>query len=960
MKIQRLYIGDFGILRNQTLDELGPGIVVIGGLNRAGKSTLMHVLRHLGYGFPRDSNLPPANSRYEAEADIRLGAGDVYNLRLKGYGEPILKRITGLETDISAPKDLYGLDSFSYNRLFTITLDELSINRGISDEDKMRLQSILLGAGFSEMLLLPQLERDFYREGDSIGGKRGNPGVKQFRPYSSIIEAGRKLKQRGLSQIGEYQDKQQELQHMDELAEALNNDIKELDNLIVQLDIIKNSYGSYLRVQELKTWLDVNKDQEWEDGPREHQLERIESLREEYIGLCRKLREKELQSGLTNRLEESLLGVKEEMADLLAGISGVYERMRGLGQRKQELDRKRRDIILKAGEANAHWGETDIDYITRIKADNVEHNRLNELVEEYRELEYRKRTQADILQRAREEAQAFKDRTAEDNDGRPWIGIKKYFYFSLILTLLGMALSMMNPLLGLIVGVGGTVGAALFLIMKTLGRRTDTRAAYEQEKELRTRQAKVRAEQGILEQLESNLRLLEETLNDYKAKLGLPERASHSALPGHLLRIRDIQTKAAEVDWLLGELDDTKKLIGKQYVRYKKFLDQFCSGEPRSSDGRVDPCDGEEWNRISHTLKLWADRLKDAEELGLLRDEKAAIRRDIMDMVGKYDPADPIPEESNARSDCSGPFDSLVLDFIERAQDGIVYAENKAFLSESIQSIAGSMSSDGIRRAFIPESADRADLLKAFIERCQEYASVEEADREYSMKMGERGAKLDELDGVKEAIRKLRDDLERLGAVENLTLGQRQIDSGKAELKVLADQYAVNMTSAFLLREAEKNLLEGMKDSVMKSAGIIFNRMTGGHYHGILPSEPLLESDFQAVPDGDGESQTIDMLSRGTREQLYLSVRLSRIMDIKPCLPIIIDDSFANFDSIHLNQSIDILSELAKTHQIFILTCHGELVGRIAESGCCAQYWKLERGKLKVTDCDELSDHLWQ
>ena len=75
MKIQRLYIGDFGILRNQTLDELDPGLVVIGGLNRAGKSTLMQVLRYLGC-FPRTGTCHRLIAGMKPKADIRLGVGD--------------------------------------------------------------------------------------------------------------------------------------------------------------------------------------------------------------------------------------------------------------------------------------------------------------------------------------------------------------------------------------------------------------------------------------------------------------------------------------------------------------------------------------------------------------------------------------------------------------------------------------------------------------------------------------------------------------------------------------------------------------------------------------------------------------------------------------------------------------------------------------------------------------------
>jgi len=89
-----LYIRDFGILRNQTLADLHPGLVVIGGLNRAGKSTFMNVLRYLGYGFPRDGSLPPATVQYGVEADISLGNA-LYNLSLSGYGAPEVNVLSG-------------------------------------------------------------------------------------------------------------------------------------------------------------------------------------------------------------------------------------------------------------------------------------------------------------------------------------------------------------------------------------------------------------------------------------------------------------------------------------------------------------------------------------------------------------------------------------------------------------------------------------------------------------------------------------------------------------------------------------------------------------------------------------------------------------------------------------------------------------------------------------------------
>ena len=101
----------------------------------------------------------------------------------------------------------------------------------------------------------------------------------------------------------------------------------------------------------------------------------------------------------------------------------------------------------------------------------------------------------------------------------------------------------------------------------------------------------------------------------------------------------------------------------------------------------------------------------------------------------EYESADSPWDRGYYHGDNSNGFNRRVSAFMERAQNGIEYARNKEALRESIQGILGSMSSDGIQ-GFIPDSADRTYLLNAFMEKCREYTSAEEAEREYSQKSG--------------------------------------------------------------------------------------------------------------------------------------------------------------------------------------------------------------------------------
>jgi len=64
------------------------------------------------------------------------------------------------------------------------------------------------------------------------------------------------------------------------------------------------------------------------------------------------------------------------------------------------------------------------------------------------------------------------------------------------------------------------------------------------------------------------------------------------------------------------------------------------------------------------------------------------------------------------------------------------------------------------------------------------------------------------------------------------------------------------------------------------------------------------------------------LLSLGTIDQLYLSLRLSTIKEISDeNLPIILDESFVYYDKERLKNILEYLNERCKDFQIIILTC---------------------------------------
>ena len=71
---------------------------------------------------------------------------------------------------------------------------------------------------------------------------------------------------------------------------------------------------------------------------------------------------------------------------------------------------------------------------------------------------------------------------------------------------------------------------------------------------------------------------------------------------------------------------------------------------------------------------------------------------------------------------------------------------------------------------------------------------------------------------------------------------------------------------------------------------------------------------------GDSLPHTEAYLSRGTKDQLYLALRLALCETNADC-PIILDDALVTFDDERLGYALDYLRALAQERQILLFTC---------------------------------------
>lgn len=169
---------------------------------------------------------------------------------------------------------------------------------------------------------------------------------------------------------------------------------------------------------------------------------------------------------------------------------------------------------------------------------------------------------------------------------------------------------------------------------------------------------------------------------------------------------------------------------------------------------------------------------------------------------------------------------------------------------------------------------------------------------------------------ITEQIRNLSND--RTLGMAHLKLGtiRHQTDEGIHKWKVV-DSFSSLLASVYKKYEKDR------QPDTLKEASRYLKRMTNGRYIRIWT--PLAE-DVLIVEDGNGRQLPIEVLSRGTREQLFLSLRLALVAGYKRRgvqVPVILDDVLVNFDSDRTESAAKVIADFARAgHQVLVFTCH--------------------------------------
>ncbi len=161
-----------------------------------------------------------------------------------------------------------------------------------------------------------------------------------------------------------------------------------------------------------------------------------------------------------------------------------------------------------------------------------------------------------------------------------------------------------------------------------------------------------------------------------------------------------------------------------------------------------------------------------------------------------------------------------------------------------------------------------------------------------------------------------------------------RLAAAQGERAELARSWARLTLAKALVQQAREQFEQKRQPQVLLDASQLFERMTSGKYRRI-GARVLSKGQVQLYcVDAAGREWNTSVLSRGTREQIYLAMRLSLIRDYARqgiVLPVVLDDPLVNFDDARWRAVFDVLVEEAKDGQFLYMTCH-ETVQRYAEA----------------------------
>lgn len=189
------------------------------------------------------------------------------------------------------------------------------------------------------------------------------------------------------------------------------------------------------------------------------------------------------------------------------------------------------------------------------------------------------------------------------------------------------------------------------------------------------------------------------------------------------------------------------------------------------------------------------------------------------------------------------------------------------------------------------------------------------------------------------AVSACQQEMANLLAEEKRYASSSQVAEDKQMLAEIADSFrrdSQDYLASLLAGEVIGRTLDLASNDrfpkMLKLAQEYLEILTGGRYLEILLPAKISKKTPLKVVRKDKKKIPLAYLSRGTQEQLYFALKLAFVMQIKDKidLPVLIDDSFVNFDGPRTGYIVDMLKKMSEDKQILVFTAREDLAEAVS------------------------------
>jgi uncharacterized protein YhaN len=253
--------------------------------------------------------------------------------------------------------------------------------------------------------------------------------------------------------------------------------------------------------------------------------------------------------------------------------------------------------------------------------------------------------------------------------------------------------------------------------------------------------------------------------------------------------------------------------------------------------------------------------------------------------------------------------------------DGLEEAERRSARRQQVQSDKAE------QERLIVDNGDGLGLAEltaeaAAIDRDQIAAAKLDIEDRLERLEEESGALRDSLAAHKAALEGMNGDSTAAAAAE-------QAERLAAEIREDAGQYIRLRLGHAMLRQAVENYRKRHQGPLMERAARLFERLTLGAFAGLDTGFDKNDAPILLALRSGGTATEVEGLSEGTRDQLFLALRLAAVeqhLAAGRILPFVADDLLIHFDDERAAAALAVLAELATKTQVLFFTHNRHLV----------------------------------